>query len=374
MRENPLFGRAPLGGAGWSSGGQSFAPTAPRSSWRGDLHGTVGTVPAGVVRRGRAADATLAPRWTRFNLGEARVVLAGSASALRDAVRSVLLELRFREIAVFETVDAVASHLALAPVDLLIADVELANGDVCEMVRAMRHGERAGDPFLPIVLMTWEPTSDTVRRVTDAGADALIALPMSRERLLDAIEGLISRRKPFVVTTDYIGPDRRTSPRPGSQEIPLLNVPNPLRAKATGRDDGQEHEACLSMINEQKVERHAFQVGYLVRQIVAEYGDGEPERERVAALTRRLQRVTSDLCRRIETTRYAHQAALCRSLLAMVQGFGTGGEVAARDLELLPQLALALQVGFSNDNETVAAANGIVDTLEHRPRQAAEAG
>lgn len=97
------------------------------------------------------------------------------------------------------------------------------------------------------------------------------------KHLLDRVDHLAHGRKLFVVTHDYIGPDRRRGVRPEMPSAPLIEVPNPLKVKAGSAVDEirlQEMiDTAATMINEQKIERHAVQIRYLVERILPLYQD-----------------------------------------------------------------------------------------------------
>ena len=69
-----------------------------------------------------------------------------------------------------------------------------------------------------------------------------------------------SGRAPFVVTSDYVGPDRRKQKR-GSPKIPMFEVPNSLREKVAGswnqRRFEQEIETAVSDLNARQLDRKA---------------------------------------------------------------------------------------------------------------------
>jgi hypothetical protein len=79
--------------------------------------------------------------------------------------------------------------------------------------------------------------------------------PFPPWQLIERIDCSANRRKPFVVTSERIGPDRRNDSGRES-EIPLINVPNTLRAKVQGVaiNQGalqQEIDDALTEVNEQ---------------------------------------------------------------------------------------------------------------------------
>jgi len=250
-------------------------------------------------------------------------------------------------------------NIKLAVPDLLICDNDLPDGDFSTFIHAMRH--EGDNPFLPVICMVQNPTVDEVRKVIDSGADDLLIKPVSPQQMMDRIITLIKARKPFVVTSDYIGPTRR-APKRSFNDIPLMEVPNPLRAKALGETSKITQaviDAAVAEINLQKLERYANQICYLVDRIVPVLEKREFDNETKDNLNRLLF-VGEDTSRRQVGTRYAHVSDLCQSLITVT---GTlieaRTECVAKDIELMKHLAQAIQAGFDATEGTVEAARKI---------------
>jgi hypothetical protein len=82
-----------------------------------------------------------------------------------------------------------------------------------------------------------ESDQDFVRKISNAGPDHMMLLPVAPGPMLKRIDDFALSRRPFVVTLDYTGPDRRKGFRPGCEEIPLVDVPNPLKASTRNIPD-----------------------------------------------------------------------------------------------------------------------------------------
>ena len=160
------------------------------------------------------------------------------------------------------------------PPDVVILDADLEDDNPCEMVRSIRHGKLGSNPFLTVVMTTSIASNDRVRAIVESGADGLLLKPISPAAVMERLAGLVRQRKPFIVTSAYIGPDRRKDPARGPSSIPLFDVPNTLRAKAEGRQprlgDLEETIArAQKAIDEEKRRRDAFQITFLAGLIVS---------------------------------------------------------------------------------------------------------
>ena len=201
-----------------------------------------------------------------------------------------------------------------------------------------------------------------MRGIIQAGADDIIAKPLSAGQLLQRISMLIKARKPFVVTSNYIGPDRRKPGEEdrGGEQVQQIKVPNVLRAKAMGdkRLDRsviqRQVDDFISTINLQKLDRHASQAIWLVERIVPGLAFGGPDEPTRRALERLLY-VSEDISRRMVGTSYEHVSELCQSLVDVTQRIMDAGDFPApKDVDLLKPLANAIQRGFDDSNDDVA--------------------
>ncbi|MEG3618874.1 response regulator [Magnetovibrio sp. PR-2] len=249
--------------------------------------------------------------------------------------------------------------------DVLITDVTLEGEDMCELLYGIRHHRAGTNPFLVTMALTENPSVDVVRKVVNSGADDVLLKPVSVKQILDRLGGLSKNRKGFVVTTDYIGPDRRKNgARPGTQEIPVFNVPNPLLYKRSdSKADLAQVQAAINaaarIINEQKMERHAFQVQYLVDEIVPRYSIGDVDAN-LKGMVRRLVFVSEDLVRRMRGTDREHVRELGESMIKVAQAVHRNVDAPnIRDLHLLPELSSAIKKAFDADEKTAALAHDI---------------
>ena len=305
-----------------------------------------------------------------YSFENIRVLVGDPNREIRDAVRGGLYGQGFRYILVTEWMSVVESAVATNSVDLMICDTELPDGDFYDLVYKIRHHELGDNPFIVVTALITAPTLQMVKKIFDAGCDDLIPKPISTGLLFERVLNLARNRKPFVVTSDYIGPNRRAKPRPGTQQIPEIDVPNPLNAKATDDTSAEglqaEIDRVANVLNEQKMERHAYQINYLVERIVPLYQDGTADDSIVTHLDRLLY-VSEDISRRLEGTRYHHVGELCQSMVNVVRAVRQAPLSPDRkDIALMPALAQAVKCAFGPQEDVVALSRDISATVERR--------
>ncbi|WP_189049774.1 hypothetical protein [Aliidongia dinghuensis] len=213
----------------------------------------------------------------------------------RSVLRSALGTLEITDIEEWNAVKTEPLDLAaLADFDLIIANIDDGDEAAAQMLRSLRNGTIPGNPFVPAIITCGSSLAATVRAAVDAGADAVVLKPYSLKQIMDPVAALVARRRPFVVTVDYVGPERRTGQRSG-QAIEQIDVPNRLAAKIRNLDPVSlmtaESEAW-ALIERQRTLRIAFQALFLVRLAAAagSLGAGAARRDlaRLPALAREL--------------------------------------------------------------------------------------
>ena len=281
----------------------------------------------------------------------------------RTSLRHTLTDLEFHNIRIGASVADMQREIETCMPDLIISDSDLPDGDICELVSDVRYHKIGDNPFLPVIIMTWNPSAELVHKVVDSGADDLLIQPTSGARLGERLDFLTFKRSPFVVTADYIGPDRHQKPRLGPQTLPLVDVPNALRARATGEMDSVSLQRAIDEMathfTQQKLERDADTIEFLVSQLMPSYKDGLID-QNLRRNLRDLLIASQETGRRVMGTPFEHIAKLCSALATVVHRLSTSVQnPAQKDLQLLPLLSMGIKVAFVPDEATAVAAQDI---------------
>jgi len=175
---------------------------------------------------------------TRRFFETADLLIYDPVAANRNATRASLHSLGFRRVESTPTLEALSARLRSIPPDLLLAEVSGDEQGICSLLQSVRRGELCDSPFIVIVATTWRRDGSIINQAVNSGADDLVARPISTNVLGERIRLLVERRKGFVVTSDYIGPDRRRTPRQGDAHC--MEVPNPLKIRAMDMATNEE--------------------------------------------------------------------------------------------------------------------------------------
>lgn len=206
-----------------------------------------------------------------LNYETAEALVYDPVAANRSALRAALSALGFQHInTVSAPVDFAYANYRRNP-DIIFCEIRSAEPMICDQIQALRTGAIGNNPFVVIVATTWEKSEALIRRVINAGADDLLLRPFSTGILSSHVDALVERRSGFVITHDYIGPDRRRDPNRVSTN--LFRPPNTLQLKVQLRLQGplaarqieREISAARQYLGSEKFRVDAFQMGVLYR-------------------------------------------------------------------------------------------------------------
>lgn len=238
-----------------------------------------------------------------------RLVIADPNPLIRTGLRGALFSIGFRTIT--ETGSYVKLHdlIEQDAIDLLITSSELEGNDTGYLISEMRNHRLGPNPFLVVITLLTNAEPDYVKKVIDSGADDLLLMPVQPDQMIMRIEKLTRARKPFVVTHDYTGPDRRTKARAfETHSAPMLQVPNPLKFRAEASSlDGTRLIRMVAesstTLNRMKIERYAVQIDWLVTHIHASIRDGAvSDPVELAPHIAKLVKVAEDMATRMRGT------------------------------------------------------------------------
>ncbi len=94
-------------------------------------------------------------------------------------------------------------------IDILLCDMRLPPHGGLMLTRSIRRNTNNENRTIPILLMSSETGETTIKNARDAGANIVVAKPMSPKSLYDRLSWIAFNPRPFVDTPTYFGPDRR---------------------------------------------------------------------------------------------------------------------------------------------------------------------
>lgn len=311
----------------------------------------------------------------RLSFDSVDALIYDPVSSNRTATRSALYSLGFRKIETVSTLEAFIDAVQTNPPDIALCEAQGADEELCSTIQQLRQGSAGHNPFIVIIVTAWEKNTTLINRVVSSGADDLLLRPFSTALLGQRIEAHVDRRKGFIITTDYVGPDRRRDSVRVSN-VELFDPPNSLKMKAkdrlSGDDIARKLDAELMVAREklttEKLRRDSFQLCVLWRLLQEQpciAGQAPPDLIKLQLLAKAIETRAKD-------GEYASGVEWCQSVLASAEGLVAGVDRNA-SMHLLGHAALSLHQVFYPDktpDEQLTEIDAAVVAIRSRSQQA----
>ncbi len=300
----------------------------------------------------------------------AETLIYDPVTSNRGTTRSALYSIGFRRIETVATLKDFNDYIIRRPPDLAICEAQGAEAELSRVIQTLRQGTVAYNPFLVIIVTAWENKHSLVQQVINSGADDLILRPYSTALMENRIRLHVEKRKGFVITSEYVGPDRRHRERLGGTHV--FVPPNSLKMKAKDRippdEAAQRLEAELELARDllttEKLRRDAFQICVLWRLLQ----DNSLTQSKFEAHRARLSEAVNAVSRRAANTDYDRAVEWCDALLEAIQGLDLGVDRNA-STHLLGHAALSLNAIFADGrsrDESLAEIDEVISKIKAR--------
>jgi len=142
-----------------------------------------------------------------------RILVVEDSKYMRTLLRGLLQSYGVREVLEAGDGSEALKIVMASPPDAIVCDLQMMPMNGLEFVDLVRKAENSPNRFMPIVMITANPSRETVAAARDAGVSEFLAKPVTAEALLSRLLAAIKPR-PFVETRKFFGPDRRRKDDP----------------------------------------------------------------------------------------------------------------------------------------------------------------
>ncbi|MEQ8735903.1 MAG: cyclic nucleotide-binding domain-containing protein [Rhodospirillaceae bacterium] len=267
---------------------------------------------------------------------------AARASTLADGLR----EFGFGETIIALSYKETIAKLEAGGVDVAIL-ADTLGGNVFKLIRGVRHMLVGKNPFMTLFCALAPEHVDGAKLALRAGVDSILIQPVPAKEVTDRVRKVGRGHTTYVVTSEYIGPDRRAADR--TSAIRRFNVPQTLQAKLRGQSLNYEEFAkkIVPLMEDMLQTRLYSQSGRLAvvcKELLAAYQSSQITpliRERLMALGDLLKDASSTA----KQLKQKDVVDLCLSLKAKVEDFAERyTQPTEQDINLLRKLAEAVAI------------------------------
>ena len=128
---------------------------------------------------------------------------------MRGLMRVLLSGFGVRRIEEASDVDGAIAMLMGGDIDIAFVDIKLGGASGLEFCRMVRTGPQSPNIYLPIVMVTAYSERRRVLDAINAGVDEFLVKPVRSVDVANRVNALVERRRPFIMSAGYFGPDRR---------------------------------------------------------------------------------------------------------------------------------------------------------------------
>jgi two-component system, chemotaxis family, chemotaxis protein CheY len=144
-----------------------------------------------------------------INLRDLVILVADPSSYMSMLIHIMLRGFGSNKVLEARSSTNVLQVLTNQKIDIMICDSRLPPHGGLPLTRAIRRKQDNANRTIPILVMTSDGREKTVKLARDAGANMVIAKPMSPGSLYDRLAWIAFNPRQFVDTPTYFGPDRR---------------------------------------------------------------------------------------------------------------------------------------------------------------------
>ncbi|MCB2108995.1 MAG: response regulator transcription factor [Rhodobacteraceae bacterium] len=221
-------------------------------------------------------------KFDRDRKGDLDIFLGEPNEQVRESMRAILRNEGYKRTRTFYRLEDMVAAMNETMPDLLVLADDL-HETTFNLVRDIRHFRFGRNPFIMITMMLAPDNEANLKRAILTGADDVLIKPVAPGRILDRVQFFTFNRVPFIVTTDYVGPERRRgTDRPS--KIRQINVVNTLKEKAEGKklssaEVSRAVERCQTDVMAARLDSHGLKLGWVCNQILKAYEEKRVNKE-----------------------------------------------------------------------------------------------
>jgi DNA-binding response OmpR family regulator len=271
----------------------------------------------------------------------------------------------FRHI---QTVRTEAQHalniIAKEQCDLIVIDDLFYGDDTADFVKRLRNGEFSENIFLPVITLISEATSETANSMIRVGSDDVVIKPLSVNDIKKRIKTLVNRKIQYVVTADYVGPNRRSAARTDPDKDNLIEIPNALKSKADGylaskKDISEQMRDAHKQVRDRRLSLDGSEIQSLINSALLSPEDFQIGIRKIEPLAREFET-------KLSGTGHKHIGEMCgmlNNVIEKIRGFEDKDNI-----ELLVLLGNAISLAFKDDEASRQSSREVVVLIKQKFR------
>lgn len=147
-------------------------------------------------------------------LGKLCVLIVDADIRAAQLTRTVLSTLGITNTHLTRDTDQALSVLNSKSVDVLITEWDTRPMNGLELTKTIRKATEAAYCAMPILMVSGRNSEEEIRTANDSGINEYLVKPFNTRSMLARIFAMVELPRQFVVSSDFVGPDRRRQGNP----------------------------------------------------------------------------------------------------------------------------------------------------------------
>ena len=146
-----------------------------------------------------------------YDLSRVRILIIESSEHMGSIFRTVLtmLSVANQNVDVVYNVEEGYESYTRKIHDIIITDWMSNRGEGIQFVKQIRMNDDSPNKYVPIIMTAGSGNLNRVLQSRDAGVTEYLVKPFSARDLASRLGRMIEKPKPFIITDDYVGHERR---------------------------------------------------------------------------------------------------------------------------------------------------------------------
>lgn len=144
-----------------------------------------------------------------LNLQKTTVLVADADIMGQNIIVQILIGFGARNVVRCEDLEEVKRQLIAASFELVIIDPSSFGQEGYDVISWMRRTIPPPNRHAPVLVVTGHTAQGRIGQLRDSGANFIVSKPLSPAILLDRILWMAREKRPYIETSNYVGPDRR---------------------------------------------------------------------------------------------------------------------------------------------------------------------
>ncbi|MBY0406639.1 MAG: response regulator, partial [Rickettsiales bacterium] len=147
-------------------------------------------------------------------LSKYKILIADADKPLGKVLATMLEAMGFSDITVTRSGTEALELLKTRGFDFLITEWSLERMSGLELLQCIRRGEAVVDASFPVLMISGRCEREEVMSARDFGMNEYVLKPFTANTVYSRLQRLIEQPRNFIVSKNFVGPDRRFKGKP----------------------------------------------------------------------------------------------------------------------------------------------------------------